>query len=262
MPRYKILISYDGTPFGGWQIQPNTYSIQKCLEEALSLLLKEKIQVIGSGRTDAGVHARGQVAHFSTSKPISDNFLTRFNHLLPAEIAILGFSLVQNDFHARFHALLKTYHYHIDYGTILSPFKRRFYTHLNDSLELDLLKKALSYFVGTHDFSSFANQKKTPCHPIKTIYAIELKKENHQAFCLEFIGNGFLYKMVRNIVGTLIYVAQQKISLREIPMIFNAKNRRYVPPPAPPQGLFLHKVTYPQTGKFSENCKSHKFIYS
>ncbi len=240
-------MSYDGTPFGGWQIQPNVLSIQECLEKAISTLLQTKIQVIGSGRTDAGVHARGQVAHFSTSTPISKSFISKLHLLLPHEIAILDLSLVPETFHARFHALLKTYHYHVDYGPFLSPFKRRFCTHLNYQLDFDLLNAALPYFIGTHNFSSFANQRKAPFEPIKTIYAIELKKEEHKTFRLEFTGNGFLYKMVRNIVGTLIYIARKKISLKEIPPLFEAKNRRCTPPPAPPQGLFLHSVTYPQS---------------
>jgi len=244
MFKYVITLSYDGFPFGGWQVQPNCPSIQGCLQETLSKLTGEQIQVIGSGRTDAGVHAKKQVAHFSAEEKLSTNFLEAANALLPPEIRILSLDEANPGFHARFSATQKTYHYHITMSPVLSPFESRYRTHLFYDMNLTLLQKAIKYFVGTHDFSSFANERGSPFSPIKTIYRLEYVSEGEGKFRLEFTGSGFLYKMVRNIVGTLVYIARGKIPLEDLPKLFEARDRKKTPPPAPPQGLFLISVDY------------------
>jgi len=245
MHRYKIILSYDGFPFVGWQMQPNGCSIQGTLQEIISHLINEKpLQIIGSGRTDAGVHAKGQVAHFSTEKKLPDDFLRMVNLKLPPEIRILSLDKVDPNFHARFSATSKTYHYHITTAPVLNPFEYRYRTHLYYDMDLALLQKALKFFIGTHDFSSFANERGAPSSPIKTIHSLQFVPEGEGAFRLEFTGNGFLYKMVRNIVGTLIYIARGKISLGRLQQLFEAKDRRKAPSPAPPQGLFLISVGY------------------
>ena len=244
MSKYKITLSYDGYPFGGWQIQPNTSSIQGHLQQVFELMIGEPITVIGSGRTDAGVHAKKQVAHFETEKELPSTFLDDANSKLPSEIRLLSLEKADANFHARFSAVQKTYHYHISTAPVLSPFECRYRTHLYYEMDLENLQKALKYFIGTHDFSSFANERGSPCSPIKTLHALIYVPEGEGKFRLEFTGNGFLYKMVRNLVGTLVYVARGKLSLKELSDLIEAKNRRLAPPPAPPQGLFLTSVEY------------------
>lgn len=244
MFKYKVSLSYDGYPFGGWQVQPNCPSIQGHLQEAFKLLIGEPVQVIGSGRTDAGVHAKNQVAHFQTQQELPDSFLDELNEALPPEIRLISLEKADKDFHARFSAVQKTYHYHISTAPVLSPFECRYRTHLYYEMDFKKLQKALKYFIGTHDFSSFANERGSPCSPIKTLHNLNYVPEGDGKFRLEFTGDGFLYKMVRNLVGTLVYVARGKISLDELSQLISAKNRRLAPPPAPPQGLFLMSVEY------------------
>jgi tRNA pseudouridine38-40 synthase len=243
--KYLITLSYDGSSFAGWQVQPNGVTIQGVLQEVLSQLIGESIYIVGSGRTDAGVHAKKQTAHFTTTSPLSPFFLARANRLLPPEIRLLSLESVSTDFHARFHTVQKTYAYHITTAAVLSPFESRFRTHLFYKMDLSLLQEGLSHFIGTHDFSSFANQRGAPFSPIKTLHQALYISEGHGRFRLEFTGDGFLYKMVRNIVGTLIYIARGKLLLEELPRLFELKDRKQAPPPAPPQGLFLVSVDYP-----------------
>ena len=244
MFKFKVTLSYDGHPFGGWQVQPNCTSIQGCLQDVFKCLCGHPVQVIGSGRTDAGVHAKMQVAHFQTEKKLPDSFLDDANEMLPPEIRLLSVEKVDANFHARFSAAQKTYHYHISTAPVLSPFECRYRTHLYYEMDFEKLQQALKFFIGTHDFSSFANERGAPCSPIKTLHALNYVPEGDGKFRLEFTGNGFLYKMVRNLVGVLIYVARGKISLEELSQLIEAKNRRLAPPPAPPQGLFLMSVEY------------------
>lgn len=244
MPRYKITLSYDGSPFSGWQIQPGRRSVQGCLNEVCSLIAKEPVYLSGSGRTDAGVHAKGQVAHFSTASPLSPCFQEKANLVLPSEIRILSTKETTPDFHARFSAIEKTYHYHITSSLVLNPFEYPYRTHLFYKMDLDLLKEALKYFIGTHDFSTFANARGAPCSPIKTLHELRFISEGPENFRLEFTGCGFLYKMVRNIVGTLIHIARGKILLETLPDLFAAKDRKKIPAPAPAKGLFLMSVKY------------------
>jgi len=247
MNKYKLTIAYDGTAYSGWQIQPNAVSIQELLEKALSTILRTPTAVASSGRTDAGVHARGQVAHFIYEGTL-DLFRLQLslNGLLPPDIRILSIETAAPDFHARYSAISKEYHYHLHLDRTTDPFKRLYAYHDYSPLDLDKMKIAASCFVGTHDFTTFANEGSKGSaakNPIRTITRLELCREPG-GVRLEFEGNGFLYKMVRNITGTLLDVARGKIEPESIPQLFEARDRTIASPAAPARGLFLMKVNY------------------
>lgn len=247
MPKYKLTLAYDGTLYGGWQIQPNTVSIQELLEKALSTILRTRTSVTGSGRTDAGVHARGQVAHFTVENRV-DLFRVQgsLNGLLPPDIRILKLEDAPAEFHARYSATSKEYHYHFHLEKTMDPFKRLYSYHFFGEINLDLLRAGARLFVGTHDFTSFANsasEGSAAKDPVRTLSRLDVISECG-GIRLEFEGDGFLYKMVRNITGTLLDVARRKISLETIPVLFEAKDRKQTSAAAPPQGLFLMKVNY------------------
>ncbi|MCH9631043.1 MAG: tRNA pseudouridine synthase A [Chlamydiia bacterium] len=247
MNRYKITIAYDGEKFSGWQVQPNATSIQELLESSIEKILQEKAKVIGSGRTDAGVHALAQVAHFETEKELEiEKTLFSLNGLLPHEIRILKLEKVTNDFHARFSAKKKTYHYHLHLEKFQTPFKRGISLHVKRPLDIDLLKLACKKFEGTHNFRAFANEAgkgSAKASPVKTIYSLNAVKEEG-GYRLEFTGSGFLYKMVRNITGALIECASGKLHIEKIPELLKSQDRRLSPKAAPAHGLFLVKIEY------------------
>lgn len=244
---YKITIAYDGAEYSGWQTQPNATSIQEVLQDAFEILFKEKINVTGAGRTDAGVHAKGQVAHFSVDENLDQHrFLVSINGLLPKDIRVKKVEGVPSDFHSRYSAKRKTYHYHLHLDRIHDPFTRRHSLHVMKKLDIDLMRQAAQKFIGTHDFTSFANDANRGCaanKPVKTIYRLDIIEEAH-GVRLEFEGDGFLYKMVRNITGALLTVATGKIAPELIDAIFKAKDRRKSPMAAPAHGLFLIHIDY------------------
>ncbi|MCB1119282.1 MAG: tRNA pseudouridine(38-40) synthase TruA [Chlamydiia bacterium] len=243
MQNYRFDIAYDGKDFSGWQIQPNAPSIQETIEKALRLLCKQPIRLMGSGRTDAGVHALGQVAHAKCPLPPS---LKSLNGILPPTIRILSVTEVPFDFHSQYSAKSKEYHYHLCLEPVLSPFKRGFCWHIQQPIDLHLLEKGTEAFIGTHDFTTFsnqANQGSAARNPVRTIKRITLVEEEG-GIRLEFEANGFLYKMVRNITGTLVSVASGKLPLMALPHLLAARDRRKACPAAPPFGLFLFSVYY------------------
>lgn len=246
--QYKLTIAYEGTEFGGWQVQPNAISIQQKLQEAFKIITREDVPVTGSGRTDAGVHALAQVAHVPLKKTI-DCYKTRasLNGLLPKAIRVLHIEEVSTDFHARYSAKRKCYHYHIDLDPVQLPFNRLYSWHIRGDFSIEGLQQAAKHFVGEHDFTSFANeahQGSAANNPVRTLYRLDVfEKEN--GIRLEFEANGFLYKMVRNIVGTLVEVGKGKLSPDQIPQILKEKRRCSAGQAAPPQGLFLAFVDYP-----------------
>jgi len=244
---YKMTIAYDGTLYNGWQVQPNGSSIQAEIQNALQTLLKKPTPIVGSGRTDAGVHALGQVAHFTTSQNLEvKKILFSLNSLLPHDIRIKELISAPPGFHARYSAIKKIYHYRMHLHSHQDPFNRLYSTHIRHPIDTHLLQKAIPFFIGTHDFTSFSNEpnRGSALHkPIKTLYSLKCIQEGDQIILI-FEGDGFLYKMVRNIVGTLLMVASNKFLSEEIPGIFEAKDRRKAGPAAPPQGLFLHSVYY------------------
>jgi tRNA pseudouridine38-40 synthase len=240
--KYRIDLSYDGTEYGGWALQPNRTSIQELIEKALQTVFRTKTPITGSGRTDAGVHARHQVAHFSHPHLLDLSSLTySLNGILPRTIRIQTVTLVPDDFHARFSVKKKIYHYH--YSHAPDPFNFRYSHSLHLPIHLDLIHQAIPHLLGTHDFTSFASSGCGSKDPVKTLYRLDLILEE-KGFRLEFEGNGFLYKMVRNITGTLLEIGAQKRSAYNIPQILDAKDRKKAGVTAPAKALFLHAVHY------------------
>lgn len=244
---YKLLIAYDGTNYCGWQIQPNGPTIQEILQKSINTLLRSQVQLIGSGRTDAGVHALGQTAHFKCNHSIDlYRFHGSLNALLPRDIRVIEIVPVPLQFHAQYSALRKTYHYHLHLDRVLNPFKRLYSLHVLEKIDTHRLREAAKQFLGTHDFTSFANEAHTgtAAHDaIRTIHRLDVIPQEG-GVRLEFEADGFLYKMVRNIVGTLLEVAAFKCDIEEIASIFEAKDRRRAGKAALPHGLFLMHVEY------------------
>lgn len=245
---YKLTIAYDGTNYCGWQVQPNGISIQEIIQEKASVITREEIIIIGSGRTDAGVHAIGQVANFRTASPLDVfRFQGSLNSLLPQDIRVLKTELVHEKFHAQYSPVGKIYHYHVHLGPVSDPFKRLYSLHLKEKIDLNLLRQAAKMFLGKHDFTAFANQShlgSAARDPIRTIIRLDVIEEQG-GVRLEFEGDGFLYKMVRNIVGTLLEIAAGKYSKEEIAVILASRDRKLAGQAVPPHGLFLVKVLYP-----------------
>jgi tRNA pseudouridine38-40 synthase len=238
---------YDGTQYSGWQIQPHSLSIQQIVQEAVRLIIKEEVHVIGSGRTDAGVHALQQVAHFRSEQQIAlDSFLRSMNGILPKDIRLESVSSAPSSFHAQRSAKGKEYHYFIALGPIVSPFERLYSCHMPQRIDVELFIQAANLFVGTHDFTSFANSAHHGAaakNPVRTIRRLDVIRRPH-GLAIHIEGNGFLYKMVRNIVGMLLEVASGKRPIDDIPRVFAAKDRRIASKAAPARGLFLVKVFY------------------
>jgi len=244
---FKLILAYEGTNYSGWQIQPNGTTVQELLQKKIAIILREDVTVTGSGRTDAGVHAYGQAAHFHTEKPIDiHRFKYSLNATLPRDIRVLEVSEVPHTFHARYSAIGKIYHYHLTCGPVQDPFKRFYSLHVPEKLDIALLKCGAACFVGTHDFTSFANEAykgsaaKNPVCTIKRLDVVEHKR----SIRLEFEGDRFLYKMVRNITGTLLEVALKKESVDTIALMLQQKDRKCSGQAAPPHGLFLMQVNY------------------
>jgi tRNA pseudouridine38-40 synthase len=244
--KYLMRIAYDGTRYSGWQIQPNSKSVQEIIEKALHTLLKAPVRIIGAGRTDAGVHALGQVAHFSLDADLDcDKMGYALNGMLPHDIRIKALVPTPETFHAQYSALSKEYHYHLWLEKIIDPFVRLYRHHLfHRRFSFSHLEDATSHFLGTHDFATFANVGGSVSSTVRTLTRLDIVPQEG-GIRLEFEGNGFLYKMVRNIVGTLLEVAVGKRISSEIPELLSAKDRQRAGPAAPSRGLFLVKINYP-----------------
>lgn len=247
MQRVKLTIAYVGTSYLGWQVQPHPPTIQPLIQKALETTLRHRVALTGSGRTDAGVHAKGQTAHFDTPTEFDPKILRySLNALLPSDIRILKVESVSNDFHARYSAVSKVYHYHLHLDPVIDPFVRHFRYHVQGRFDLDLLQKAAPFFIGTHDFSSFSNKntRGSAAHDsIRTLFRLDCHEEKG-GIRLEFEADGFLYKMVRNITGTLLDIAASRLEGEKIGEILQTKNRSLAGNAAPPQGLFLFEVKY------------------
>lgn len=252
MYSYKCITAYEGTRYNGWQKQGNTSNtIQNKIEEILSRLLGEPIEIAASGRTDAGVHALGQVFHFHCSTNLlsdttASQFLTTLNGHLPKDIRILSIESCSDRFHARLNAQEKTYQYRIDISPYGNLFLRNTSHHIASPLDLQAMEQAASYLLGTHDFKSFCSNKRMKKSSIRTIYSIEITKDSEQQLLLlTFTGNGFLYNMVRNLSGTLIEIGLGLRSPEDIPAILEGCDRGLAGHTAPAKGLFLLSVQYP-----------------
>lgn len=247
--KYKVTLAYDGTHYHGWQIQSNGIAIQEILQTKIQQVTQTDTHLIGAGRTDTGVHAKGQVAHFVVKAPLNLFRLQHaLNRLLPADIRIAEIVEVPITFHARYSATGKIYHYHLHLEKNRDPFVHHYSWHIREYVDLDLLRMAAQLFIGSHDFTTFANdclRGAAARDAVRSIYRLDVVVQEG-GVRLEFCGNGFLYKMVRNIVGTLVSVAIGKLPISEIPRLFAAKDREQAGKGAPPQGLFLMHVNYPE----------------
>ncbi|MEH7352520.1 tRNA pseudouridine(38-40) synthase TruA [Neobacillus drentensis] len=245
MQRYKCIISYDGSGFSGYQVQPNKRTVQTELEAVLAKMHKgNPVKVSGSGRTDAGVHAKGQVIHFDSPLPIpEEKWEVALNSMLPEDISVRSVMIVDASFHARFDAVGKEYRYVLLLSSIRDPFQRNYAYRYPYQLNLEAMREASTFFLGTHDFTSFCSAKTEVEDKIRTIETIDFIMEGN-LLTLRFVGNGFLYNMVRILVGTLLAVGSGDILPEEIPVILEKKDRRFAGKTAPAHGLYLWKVFY------------------
>ncbi len=245
MRKIKLKIEYDGTNYHGWQIQKNAISVQETIEKSISKLLENKVGIVGCSRTDVGVHAYGQVAHFITDSSIpGDKFSYAINNLLPSDIVIKQSEEVSEDFHSRYSAKGKKYRYLIYNGAHASAIMRNRTYHVRPELDFKNMQKAAKYFVGEHDFAAFQATGGQVRSTVREIFSIELQKKEDNLISIEVSGNGFLYNMVRIIAGTLIYVGMGKIDADEIPLIIDSLDRTRAGKTAPAEGLYLMEIYY------------------
>ena len=245
MERVKIVIQYDGKNFSGFQVQPEKRTIQGEIEKVLEFLFKEKIKIYASGRTDAGVSAIGQVAHFDVDKVDSIKALeSSLNALLPEDIAITKAEIVDDSFDARFSVKRKTYQYRFYVSKYTLPLFENIATRINDYADIKLMNNACAYMIGTFDFSSFVARKSGKTDFTRTIYESKIVEIGDGLFAFEVTGNGFLYNMVRILFGTLVNVAYKKIKPEEIKSIIESKNRAKAGKTMPSKALILKKVDY------------------
>lgn len=244
MRNIKLVIEYDGKDFNGWQKQPNKLNIQGEIESVIENITKEKIELIASGRTDAGVHAIGQVANFKTNSSINiDKIPIAINSQIKNSIRIKSAEEVDERFHSRYNCKRKTYRYIIDNSKYGSAIFRNYTYHLPIKLDVQEMKNAIKYFEGEHDFKAFKSSGTSSKSSVRTIYEAKIKEENENII-IELTGNGFLYNMVRIISGTLVEVGLGKIKASDIPEIIEKGDRQKAGKTLPPQGLFLVKVEY------------------
>jgi tRNA pseudouridine38-40 synthase len=256
MTLWKLTLSYDGTPFSGWQVQPGLPTVQGTLASALAQITGETLLPQGSGRTDAGVHALAQVASFSLAAPLPpENLLRALNRALPPSIRILSAEIAPPGFHARHSACAKTYEYHLFEANprerICPPFLAPYVWDCRWPLTLEPMQQAAALLLGTHDFTSFAasdpdlttRTSNSAPNPIKTITLSTLHR--HDGLLLfRITGSGFLHHMVRNLMGTLVEIGRGALAAEDLPRILAARNRTLAGPTAPPNGLFLVSVDY------------------
>ncbi len=245
MQRYRFDISYDGTRYSGWQIQPNGLAIQDVIQGALRQITGEAARLHGSGRTDQGVHARRQVAHADISAPWETAKLkTALNAVLPADIRIMRAGTVPRTFHARRSVVSKEYRYFIWNGEILPPTKRYYATHVRRPLHAGPMQEAATLLVGTHDFSAFsANPRRHVETHVRRLDRLDVRKHGSQ-ITIVAVGEGFLYKMVRSLAGFLMRVGEGAVPPSAAGEILDSRERTARVPTAPPEGLFLWNVTY------------------
>jgi len=246
MHKYQILIEYLGTNFIGWQIQKKGQSVQNLIQNKIFKLLKEKINLVGSGRTDSGVHAVEQSAHFECKKKIEnlDKFLKSINYFLNSKfVSIISIKKRNSNFHARFSAKQRIYKYIIfNRVSVPSIYKNRGW-HIRKKLDLKLMKKGTQKLLGTNDYSTFRASSCNAKNPVRTIKSIRIKKIKDRIE-IQFKSQSFLQHQVRSMVGCLKYLAENKWNLKKFEEVFKSKKRTLCAPPAPSHGLFLEKVIY------------------
>ena len=245
MQRYKIKIEYDGTPFVGWQFQKNGQSVQEILEKAIFNLSKEEVAVIGAGRTDSGVHALAQVAHFDLKKKIKGKkLLPAINQNIGAKpVTVLKIKKTNKKFHARYDAKKRTYEYIIVNRQSPLALQKNKAWHIRKKLNVMAMKKGAKLLLGTHDFSTFRASSCSAKSPIKTMKKIIIKK-NKDKIILKFTSKSFLQQQVRSMVGCIKYLGDEKWNIDDFKKSFRSKNRLKCAPPAPACGLYLSKIDY------------------
>jgi tRNA pseudouridine38-40 synthase len=244
MRNIKLTIEYDGTNYVGWQCQPNGVSVQQVIEEALAKILKESVRINSSGRTDAGVHARGMVASFRTEKSVPlKAFSDGLNSILPPDIAVREAAEMPLHFNPRMDALGKNYRYSILNSPLRSPLDRSMSWQVKKKLDLEAMRKAASHFVGEKDFAAFRAAKCCAKTTVRRIDSLEIYSKN-EFIIFDVRGNGFLRNMVRIIVGTLVEVGRGTMSPDEMAALFEGCGREKAGVTAPPQGLCLMEVFY------------------
>lgn len=247
MPRYKAIIAYDGHNFCGFQIQHNARTVQEELEKTLKKLNNQQpITIFGSGRTDSGVHAKGQVIHFDYKEiPNLEKFRFAFDTQSAEDIAVKSVERVPNDFHARYHVVEKTYKFRVDIGKPRSPFKRFYASYFPYPIDIAAMQKACTYLLGTHDFSAFCASGTSVEDKVRTIYEAKVEyRKDEDELLFTFRGDGFLYKMVRIVVGTLLKMGNGRLDPESMPTIIASKDRNLAGPTAHPEGLYLDQVFY------------------
>ena len=246
MHRYQVLIEYEGTNFVGWQIQKKGNTVQKLVQSKISKILKEKINIIGSGRTDAGVHAWQQSAHFESKKKIIDyvKFIKSLNFFLNKKfVSITKLKKKNINFHARYSAKERIYEYVIINRLAPPSIEKNKAWHIRKKLNLEMMKKGLKMLLGTHDFSTFRASNCYSTSPIRTLKKIKIRKFGDKII-IQFKSKSFLRNQVRSMVGCIKYLGEKKWSLKKFKKTFNSNNRKLCAPPAPPEGLYLVKVIY------------------
>ncbi len=246
MHRYQVLIEYEGSSFSGWQIQKKGNTIQKSVQSKISKILNEKIYLIGSSRTDAGVHSWGQSAHFDSKKKIidKDKFIKSLNFFLNKKfISIIELKKKNTNFHARYSAKERIYEYVIINRLAPPSIEKKKAWHIRKKLNLEMMKKGSKILSGTHNFSTFRASNCYSKSPIRTLKKIKIIKINDK-ITIQFISKSFLRNQVRSMVGCLKYLGDKKWSLKKFKKVFNSNNRKLCAPPAPSEGLYLVKVNY------------------
>ncbi|MCM3342387.1 tRNA pseudouridine(38-40) synthase TruA [Paenibacillus sp. MER TA 81-3] len=266
MRNIGMVLSYDGTAYCGFQAQPELDTVQGRIERAIYMLTNEQTSIMASGRTDAGVHAYGQVFNFATASMIpADRWCLALNSRLPDDIVIREAWEAPQSFHARYSAKRKTYRYSICAERQPDVFRRNYEFHYHRPLDMTAMQEAVRYFVGEHDFTSFVSPKSTKTSNVRTLYTARLDiepsetgEEGRGRLHLELTGNGFLYNMVRIIAGTLLRVGERKLIPADIPRILEAKSRKAAGPTAVPHGLTLWHVDYNGEEQFHTDNNASK----
>lgn len=245
MERFKLILEYDGTNFSGYQVQPNKRTIQGELEQALEKIYGQKVETFASGRTDAGVHAYGAVAHFDPPKTLKNPKIQEtINAYLPDDMKVVGVQVVDENFDARFSAKKKTYIYKFYLSKYEKPLKRNYALQVDDRVDIEKMNQACKYLVGEYDFKSFVARKSGKTNFVRTIYNAKIEKITEDEYQFQITGNGFLYNMVRIIMGTLINVGIGRIPVSEMENIIKSKDRTKAGKTVKSCGLYLKEVAY------------------
>lgn len=256
MPTYRLHLSYRGTAYAGWQRQENAFTVQQAVEDALERLLGQPVRIVGASRTDAGVHARGQVAHLELPRPFPERGLVHgTNHHLPGDVRVMAAAAIPDGFHARKHALSKEYVYRLSRAPVLSPLDSLFVAPVPATADLERMARATASLAGRHDFSAFALAGGSHKQPFRRIFSARWEEDGEE-MRLRVVGEGFLRGMVRALVGTLVEVGNGKRTPESFAALLAGRPRQEAGPTAPAHGLGLERVLYPPEWTLEGDSKS------